>query len=101
MTFISGTLSGDKSTDLLLRSKASRNMRFFVAEPHKRYKPVEIETVVVIEFLSAKNLPIISRPLLSISSTHLLMIIGTCWVPVTRPVATPPGTPPVLFSLLI
>lgn len=45
MTFISGTLSGDKSTDLLLRSKASRSMRFFVAEPHKRYKPFKTEAL--------------------------------------------------------
>lgn len=44
-------------------------------------------------------MPMISSPLRSTSSTHLLTIIGILWWELaTIPVATPPGTPPVLFS---
>lgn len=42
MTLMSGTLSEERSTVLALRSKASRNILFLVAEPHNLYKPATI-----------------------------------------------------------
>lgn len=59
ITLMSGTLSGDRSTVLGLRSKASRRIRFLEADPHSRYKPM------------------MSRPRRSTSSMHLRTITGT------------------------
>jgi len=59
ITLISGTLSGDKSTVLGLRSKASRRILFLEADPQSRYRPI------------------ISKPLRSTSSIHLRTMTGT------------------------
>lgn len=85
ITFISGTLSGDKSIILGFLSKASLRILFFVAEPHSLYNPEEHEHIyftLYAEFnylneFEMVNLPTISKPRLSISSTHLRTIIGT------------------------
>lgn len=59
--------------------------------------------MTIYQHLLLSILPIISSPLLSTSSTHLLIMIGTaegaCVAKVTL-VATPPGTPPVRLSLV-
>ena len=45
MTLMSGTLSGDRSTDLAFRSNASLNILFFEADPQSLYKPTKSHNV--------------------------------------------------------
>lgn len=105
MTLISGTLSGDRFTERAFLSKASLSILFLVAEPQSLYRPVARNNVrflshVRSRFRTARYSPMISRPLLSTSSTQRHTIIGTFCTPIARAVETPPGTPPVLVSRL-
>lgn len=86
----------------------TRSCRFLQQKQVSHFLPYRYCTYKKMGFLkqnvlsSRCYLPMISRPLLSISSTQRLTMIGTkllVLVAMVIEVATPPGTPPVKFSL--